>query len=155
MNSKKKNNQELWKEITTEDDIKYFLSIFNFHDSCLKELYLWTDHYVDSDLRMAISELDFKVRILFQRQGTSPSAIELLFEEVTGIHINPSPANCDSILFGATILLINGVYYWANEMDWNLEDQHNKNVSWISSFKLKWRDASDWMGPNSRYGQNL
>ena len=34
-------------------------------------------------------ELDTNVKILFQRQYKNPSAIEILFESVTGIHIDP------------------------------------------------------------------
>ncbi|XER11090.1 hypothetical protein SATMO3_12600 [Sporomusa aerivorans] len=60
-----------WKEVKTEHDIENLMRVFNrFHDSCLKELHLWTDHYVSPDLSMAVSgELDCKVRILVQRQS--------------------------------------------------------------------------------------
>lgn len=42
--------------------------------------------------------------MLFQRQYSNPSAIELLFEGVTGIHIIPTPENYDSIIRDAIIL---------------------------------------------------
>ncbi|SFC82721.1 MULTISPECIES: hypothetical protein [Bacillaceae] len=45
-----------WNEIKTTEDIKKLQILFGgFHDSCLKELYLWTDSFVDEDLTMAMT----------------------------------------------------------------------------------------------------
>ena len=78
-----------WIEVNDSEDIENLLEKFGgFHDSCLKELFMWTDSYVDENLSMGVSaELDTNVRILFQRQFRDPSAIELLFEGVTQFHI--------------------------------------------------------------------
>ena len=124
-----------------------------FHDSCLKELYMSTESNVSEDLSMAApTGLDTNVRILFQRQFRNPSAIELLFEGVTQLHMLPSPENYDSIIFDATLILYNDLFYWANQGDWKPENNALDTSSWIVATRLKWRDASSWMGDKNRYG---
>ncbi len=143
-----------WIEVKDSKDIEKILDKFGwFHDSCLKELYMWTESYVDEDLSMAVpSGLDTNVRILFQRQFSHPSAIELLFEGVTQFHILPSPENYDSIIYNATLIFHNGLFYWANQNDWQPENNTTDTSSWISAKSLRWRDASSWMGKQNRYG---
>ena len=143
-----------WIEVKDSKDIENLLDIFGgFHDSCLKELYMWTESYVDENLSMGMStELDTNVRILFQRQYRDPSAIELLFEGVTQFHIVPSPINYDSIIYGAKLILHEGLFYWADEYDWEPEDCTLDTNSWISAKSLKWCDKSSWMGKQNRYG---
>lgn len=139
-----------WIEIKEQSDINYLLEHFGyFHDGCLKEMYMWTGTYVNQDLSMRVpGELDTNVRILFQRQFNNPSAIELFFECVTGIHIIPSRENYDSIIRDAIILKIEDNIYWANDYHWRPE---NKLGNWISAKKMKWREANEWMGEQNRY----
>ncbi|QFT89666.1 hypothetical protein FIU87_13475 [Bacillus sp. THAF10] len=143
-----------WKELKNRNDIEYLLDTFGrFHDSCLKELYMSTESYVDEYLSMDMStDLDTNVRILFQRQCDNPSAIELLFEGVTQFHIVPSPINDDSIIYEAKLILHEGLFYWAADDDWEPDKFFQSENSWISSKYLKWRDVSSWMGKRSRYG---
>ncbi|WP_257125349.1 hypothetical protein [Bhargavaea cecembensis] len=144
-----------WIEIRERKDIDHLLERFDhFHDSCLKESYLWTEAFVDSDLAMHMSdERDTKARFLFQRQWKGPSAIELLFGGVTTFHLAPRAANEDSLIYEAQLYFRNGLFYWAEDGDWIYEEKERfPNVSWISSEKLKWRDASSWMGKRNRYG---
>ena len=143
-----------WIEVKDSKDIENVLDIFGgFHDSCLKELYMWTESYVDEDLSMGMwVELDTNVRILFQRQYRDPSAIELLFEGVTQFHIVPSPINYDSIIYDVKLILHKGLFYWADDYNWDPEDYTLDTNSWISAKSLKWRDASTWMGKQNRYG---
>ena len=66
---------------------------------------MWTGTYVNEGLSMSVpSELDTNVKMLFQRQYSNPSAIEFLFECVTGIHIVPTPENYNLIIQDAIIL---------------------------------------------------
>ncbi|WP_301110211.1 hypothetical protein [Sporosarcina sp.] len=140
-----------WNEVTNRAEIKHLLETFGFfHDSCLKELYMWTESYVNDDLSMNVPpHLDTNVRILFQRQAEDPSAVELLFEGVTQCHILPSLKDHDSVIYGATLISQNNQFYWADASDWETGDY---SASWISAECLKWRNASDWMGKENRYG---
>lgn len=143
-----------WLEVKNNKDIDEILVKFGyFHDSCLKELYMWTDSYVDEELSMSVSpELDTNVRILFQRQSNHPSAIELLFEGVTQFHIVPTPIYYVSIIYDAKLILHNGLFYWTDNVDWEPETSGNSSNSWIAAKSLKCRDVSSWMGKQNRYG---
>ena len=100
-------NEMNWKEIKTQADAEALMDLFGgFHDGCIREAHLWTDHYVAPDLSMMCpGKLDNRIRILVQRQFKNPAAIELLFEEVTRFNLAPTPDNCDSIIFEATLLV--------------------------------------------------
>ncbi|WP_100489307.1 hypothetical protein [Sporolactobacillus pectinivorans] len=143
-----------WREVKDHTGIKNLLDTFDgFHDSCLKELYMWNESYVDEHLSMSMStDLDTNVRILFQRQFHHPSAIEMLFEGVIQCHIIPAPINYDCIISEATVIKHEGLFYWVDDTDWKPEDAAYRSASWISSKALKWRDVSSWMGKQNRYG---
>src|SRR5436190_16294367 len=110
-----------WNAVASEADIERLLDVFGgFHDGCLREAHIWTETYIMGDLRMHCpGDLDTRVRILFQRQFHGPSAIEVLFEQVVAFHLQPSPENYDSIIYDAAMLLVNGLYYWADSNDWS------------------------------------
>ncbi|MDT3498554.1 hypothetical protein NLU03_30780 [Bacillus toyonensis] len=39
-----------WNTLKTKEDLEELLQLFgDFHDSCLKEVYMWTDSYVDEN----------------------------------------------------------------------------------------------------------
>jgi hypothetical protein len=153
-------SSSVWKEIKSTEDIKNLWDSFGyFHDACLKELHLWTDYFVDGNsLGMHInSGLDCRVRILFHRQWENPSAIELQFEQVTRINLRPSQENYADIIYDSAMVIDDGTIYWADDACWSLDqDETEKNkYTWISAKTLKWRDASDWMGPELRYGSPI
>ncbi len=144
----------IWVEVTNQADLDMLMDTFGaFHDACIKEFHLWTESYVGNDLSMSCpSHLDNHVRLLIQRQFRDPSAIELLFDQVRHINVAPSPDNYDSIIFDATLLLQDSVFYWANVGRWLPDQEDSMNTTWIAANKLKWRDASEWMGEELRYG---
>lgn len=142
-----------WNPITAQSDIKHLLNVFGgFHDSCLREAHVWTDQYVSTDLSMKCDG-NTQIRLLVQRQGKEPSAIELLFEKVTTFHLLPSRENYDSIIFGATMLRDDDVYYWADSAGWSPKLPERDSTTWVGAKKLSWRDASNWMGSQRRYGE--
>jgi hypothetical protein len=83
-----------WEEIKTQADANALMEVFgNFHDSCIREAHLWTDHWVSPKLSMSCcGHLDNKIRFLIQRQYKNPSAIELFFEHVTRFNLVPRKA---------------------------------------------------------------
>jgi hypothetical protein len=143
-----------WTRIASKADADSFLNVFGgFHDGCLREAHVWTDHWVASDLRMhCTGELDTRVCLLIQRQFSAPSAIELLFDQVVTFHLQPSPHNHDSTIFDATLLLDDDIFYWADAGGWLPTAKNRDWATWIAAKKVSWRDASDWMGADLRYG---
>jgi hypothetical protein len=143
-----------WNHINSQADIDGLLTTFGgFHDGCLREAHIWIEHYVKPNLHMRCTgDLDTRVRILVQRQFSAPSAIELLFEQVVAFHLQPSPDNYDALIFEATMLKEGDIFYWADASDWSPSTTQRDQVTWIAAKKLSWRDASDWMGAELRYG---
>jgi len=45
----------------------------------------------------------------------------LLKTGVVTFHLQPSPENYDSIIFGASMLCRDGTFYWADDADWSPE----------------------------------
>jgi hypothetical protein len=76
----------------------------------------------------------------------------MLFEEVTTLHLVPPPENYAGIIMSGTLLLDEGIYYWADDNPWHPSEANRDSCTWIAARKLSWRDASDWMGPELRYG---
>lgn len=141
----------IWTPITSEADIERLLNLFGgFHDGCLREAHIWTETYVEENLSMFCpGHLDTRVRLLIQRQVANPSAIEMLFEQVIGFHMAPTPDNYDSIIYGATLEVVDGVFFWSDGASWISVDE---GTTWIRAKGLSWRDASEWMGDQLRYG---
>jgi hypothetical protein len=142
-----------WQTVETQEDIQQLLQQFGyFHDSCLKELYIWTGAYVNEELGMAISNtLDTCARLLFQRQFKECSAIELYFEEVTTIHISPAKEDYMELIMDATLVKRDNQFYWVADGDWHPDEEMKEQVHWISGKKLKWREVSSWLGEEKRY----
>lgn len=141
-----------WFTVRTEADIEMLLTEFGeFHDGCLREVHIWTDNHVNDDLSMTCSfGLDTHMRMLFQRQFPDPSAVELLFEQVTAFHLAPSPENYDSIIFSAVLALReDGALYW---VDRSGVAERDEDATWVTARALSWRPASEWMGGRLRYG---
>jgi hypothetical protein len=143
-----------WIEVTSQADLDRLMDTFgDFHDGCLKEMRLWTETFVQPNLSMTIGMgWDYHAHFLFQRQWNNPSAIEIGFDEIRSINIVPSPPNYDSSIFGATLILKDDIFYWAETGNWRPDDPVCNEITWIAANKLKWRDASEWMGETMRYG---
>jgi hypothetical protein len=71
----------------------------DFHDSCSKELHMWSEHFVDDNLSMHVSGgLDHKVRVLFQRQDIYGRIIEAapqLLEKMESLLATESRQDCN------------------------------------------------------------
>jgi hypothetical protein len=142
-----------WTSLRSQADLDTLFKLFGgFHDGCIREVHVWTETSVDSDLSMSCAgDLDTRVRLLIQRQFKSPSAIEMLFEQVTTFHLLPSPDNYDSIILDGTLLYKDDTFYWADSGDWSPTATDRDKSTWIAAKKMSWRDASDWMVPELRY----
>ena len=98
------------------------------------------------------AHLDTHVRLLFQRQWRHPSAVELLFDEVIAFHLAPAPENRPANIDEAKLFIDGGTIYWAADCSWQPESGDRDKMTWIAARRLRWRDASAWMGEPFRYG---
>lgn len=141
-----------WRKIMTGADIETLLHAFGrFHDSCLREVYVWTEQFVDEQQRMVCpSHLDVRIRMLFHRQWPNPSAIELLFEQVTGLHLSPAPENYDALIFEAWLTYQQDEFRWSDA-----PPQSETDATLVTAKVLWWRDVSEWMGETLRYSSDV
>lgn len=143
-----------WTEIASQEDVDLLMDVFGgFRESCLREVHVWTDHWIRPDLSIYYpSDLNTRIRVLFQRQVKAPSAVEILFEKVTHVNLAPTPERYYPVIFGARMFMEDGILYWANDEDWSPESAAINLHTWISARQARWRDASGWMGEELRYG---
>ncbi len=140
-----------WHELTNERDIAELMDLVgHFHDGCVREIHVATGHFVGENLSMSV-DWQTTVHMIVQRQFREFSAVELRFEEVTGLNVSPPPPNCESIIFGAAFLLLNGIFYWAESAEWSPGAPDSLEFTWIAARRAWWRNASEWMGPTLRY----
>lgn len=133
-----------WREITTLAELEAFLNVVGgFHDGLVKEVHWMNQDDVRADLSMS-DDGRSDARILVQRQWSDPSAVEIVFERVWNLTLEavgfvsdssatmePRPVGFD----GPPLLL-------ALDMDGNK----------VVFERMRWRDASDWMGSGFRFG---
>lgn len=143
----------MWTLIQSDQDAIHLLDVFGgFHDGCIREMHVWTETWVSDDLGMACpTHRDVRIRVLFQRQFRNPSAIEMVFDQVVGMHLVPSPENYCSIIFDACLSRWDDTFYWAGRKGWTPDSADRDSVTWIGAKVVHWRDASDWMGEEPRY----
>lgn len=143
-----------WIDVKNEENAKELMESFgHFHDSCIKEAHLWTEHRVHEDLSMSCSgDLDTSIKFVVQRQFKNPTCIELLFESVTRINIVPTPENYDQIIYEALIGVEEGELFWAVDSQNNPSNLEPSEDTWIKSKRLKWRVADDKIGKELSYG---
>lgn len=142
-----------WKNIKTQSDADALMELFgDFHDGCIREAHIWTDHWVAENLSMMCpGNLDNRIRFLIQRQFKNPAAIELLFDEVTRFNLVPTPDNYDAIIDNATLLVRDETIYWSPDFNWSPDSPTRDDRTWISAKKLCWREV-DWLGKELHYG---
>jgi hypothetical protein len=142
-----------WNIIKSQDDANALMELFGgFHDGCIREAHFWTAHWVSKDLSMSCpGNLDNRIRFLIQRQFKNPSAIELLFEEVTRFNLVPTPGNYDSIIYEAVLVVREDGIYWSPEEGWSPDLEDRDEDTWISAKKMRWREV-DWLGEDLHYG---
>jgi len=77
-----------------------------FHDSCLREVALSTETFVDERGAMACpGHLDTTALLYFQSQNRTLSAIEVRCTGVTHFRLRPTAEDCDSIISFGTVNL--------------------------------------------------
>lgn len=141
----------MWTEIKSQNDIDQILKTFGyFHDSCLRDIYISTREFIDTNLAMSF-ENKIIATLLFQRQFNPNPVIELKFEEVERFNFLPFKENESAVIYDATLKLDDGLFYWADFEGWELDD--NDSI-WICGRKLYWRTRPELLGNINRLIQD-
>ena len=143
----------MWTEIKDQTDIDNLMNLYgNFHDSCLRDVYLSTREYVDNELFMNFSN-KLTASLLFQRQFEQNTVLELKFEDIDQLNFHPfdETTSVSACIFDATLMLTNGLFYWADVANWQIGDYDS---IWISGKKLFWRMRPELIGNINRLKEN-
>ncbi len=136
-----------WNEIKNESDINELLESYGeFHDSCLKDLYISTGDFVDKNMSMNFSG-ELTASLIFHRQDKTNTVIELKFDDVKQFNFNPD----GSVIYDAKLIKVDGYFYWADFKDWEIGDN---DAIWIKGKNLSWRVRPDLVGDVNRINCN-
>lgn len=133
----------MWTEIKEQSEIDKLLELFAyFHDSCLRDIYISTNEFVDEKLVM---HFDNKrtASLLFQRQFGPATVLELKFEDIEQFNFRPFDTKTDPVIYDATLMKKDGLFYWADFAGWEMG---NNDSIWISGKKLFWRLRPELIG---------
>jgi len=146
----KKLKENTWTEIRNQEDIDKLMYDFGgFHDGCLKELRYLSGEYVNKDLSMYPLNSERNIYAIFQRQWKNPSVVEMVFEGVECMTLNPRNEDYDGIIYGAYMVIQDGKFIWfdCDEFKDDYRELYEYNdVTWIKAETVKWRVVDNYLG---------
>ena len=142
----------MWNEIISEHDLSDFLSRFGyFHDSCIKEIKYISGAYVNEDLSMYPINSQRTVKIIFQRQYSNPSVIEMEFIGLSQLSLFPPDDNYTCEIVDATMIRHDDRIYWCDCGGLSEMDLNDYRGTLICSSKVRWRTADEYIGKKEIY----
>jgi len=149
-------NKKEWIKIKNDNDIAQFMELYGFfHDSCIKEIKYISGMYVDNKLSMYPLNSKRDLSIIFQRQWKDPSTIEVIFEKIESLHLNPANEDYDGIIFNAYMCFENNKIVWFDCNDFENDDYemmyNYSNITWVSASSIKYRIAENYLGKADIY----
>lgn len=137
----------MWTEIKDQTDIDKLLDFYSyFQDSCIRDIYISTMEFVDEKHDMHFDNT-LSASLLFQREFGPLYVLELKFEEIERFNFRPFKEMEKVAIYEVTLLTTNGLFYWADDVDWKMGD--NDSI-WISGKKLFWRLRPELIGNINR-----
>jgi hypothetical protein len=137
----------MWTEIKEQTDIDTLLELYgNFHDSCLRDIYISTREFVDNELTMHFDN-KLTASLLFQRQFEQATVLELKFEDIERFNFIRFDNYEHTVILDATLIATNELFYWADLAGWKIG---NNDSVWICGKKLFWRLRPELIGDIKR-----
>lgn len=126
--------------ISSEEDINIFKQKYgSFGDSCITQCNITTGYSVNESLSMEVPfTQSCTISIIIQRQNKLFRTIELNFSKVIHFNFVPAQENYDRIIESAYFNMYKGIFYWADDGDFNPETK-DQNTCWVSSKILRWK----------------
>ena len=142
----------MWQAVTSQADADHLLEAFGgFHDACVREARLWGGYFVSEKLSMRCPDTpDLRCRILFQRQYSPVSAIELFFDQVSQFRL-ASTEGYDRIISSAVLRVENGHIFWSPELDALELNPGYVMETGIHAKRLWWREVQNGLGQVFHY----
>ena len=137
----------MWNEITNQNELERFVELFsNFHDSCIKEFKYTSGAFVDKNLIMYPINDKRNFNIIFQRQFSNPSVVEMEFMGLLKLNMFPANENYTCEIFEATMLLCDDCIYWYDSKKISIDEINDYKGNLICSSKIRWRVADEYIG---------
>ncbi len=143
----------MWNEINNSDELsRFLLSVQEFHDSCIKEMYYVSGAYVQENLSMFPVNSRRILRMVIQLQQPGICTIEFEFSGLKYLRLAPTaePYSCE--ILDATMILNDKGIIWCDCGGVKEEDIGNYLGTVICAEKARWRNANEWIGPDPIYG---
>ena len=138
--------------INTKKDIDFLMDKFvYFHDSCIKELKYISGSYVAVNRAMNPFNHKRQVSIIFQSQMSEIPVIEMVFDAIVQLNLQPTIGSYDSIIYDASLVKINNLFYWSEWPNFRLADMKKEEGTWIIAEKVRWRALDNALGDNQIY----
>lgn len=142
----------MWNEIANEKDLGNFMNmIYEFHDSCLKELKYISGAYVNEKLSMFPVNKQRILSMIIQRQFENLSVIEMQFIGLKYLNLFPNDENYTCEILDATMIFKEDCIYWCDCGGLSLKEIESYTGTTICASKVRWRVVNEYIGPNEIY----
>ena len=142
----------MWHEIVNEDDLIAFMKgMYDFHDSCIKEIKYLSGAYVKKELSMYPTNDKRELKMIVQRQFENPSAIEIEFTGLNRLSLFPCDEAYTCEILDATMVFHNGCVYWCDCGGLSISDMDTYKGTLICASKVRWRKADEYIGKEEVY----
>lgn len=146
----------MWNDILCQYDLEKFLKLFgSFHDSCIKELKYTSGAFVNQNLSIYPINDQRNLKIIFQRQISNPSVIEMEFMGLIRLNMYPVNENYTCEIFDATMILSEDGVCWYDCEKLTEKDLSDYNGTLICASKVRWRVAEEHIGQTEIYKENF
>lgn len=122
---KSNEDEKTWNYIRTQNDANDFMELFaGFHDSTLDKI-IYEENYGKKQLN-----------VLFDNSCWY-GIVELCFEGLSGMNLQPFAENRTRYIYDATFSIIDETVYWADGQ--TTPDNYQFNGTWIKALNCKWK----------------
>ena len=142
----------MWKQIENESELKEFMEIIDFfHDSCIKESKYVSGAFVSDDLFMHPLNDCRRLSLLFQRQSSIYSTIELEFSGLEYIFLSPIKEIHSCEIQEATMYFEKNYIVWCDTFVEGKIDLNCFNGTILCAKAVRWRELDNALGNKSFY----
>ena len=146
----------MWETISSSDEISRFMErVYDFHDSCVKEMSYISGAYVDDSLSMYPLNDRRILRVVIQRQFAEDPMIELEFQGLKYLRLFPVDESYTCEILDSAMLLKDGSIYWCDCGDVTEDDLDDYKGTLICASKLRWRAIENHMGEKTFYHSDV
>ena len=127
----------MWETISSSDEISRFMErVYDFHDSCIKEMNYISGAYVEDSLWMHPLNDRRILRVIIQRQFAEDESY-----------------TCE--ILDSAMLLKDGSIYWCDCGDVTEADLDDYEGTLICASKLRWRSVESPLGDKEFYHSDV